>query len=238
MASVAILFAILVAHLLTRSIVGPLALAVDVAERVAEGDLRNAVEVNSRDEVGRLMASLAQMNANLHQLISGIRASIDGVSLASSEIASGNLDLSARTEQQASSVEETAAATEEIVSTIQRNADNAAEATKTVARASEVASKSGLAVSRVVETMKAINVSSKRIRPQEKMALLANAHTRGHLVAAAPARSGEDRQQRCPTAGRPKPAKASDRPPLGDSRHGAQRGSASPLWPYNPYHHR
>ncbi|WCM91956.1 methyl-accepting chemotaxis protein [Acidovorax sp. NCPPB 2350] len=161
--SAAILFATLVAHRLTRSIVGPLALAVSVAERVAEGDLTHSIGAQSKDEVGRLMASLGRMNANLLRLISGIRASVNGISLASSEIASGNLDLSARTEQQASSVEETAAATEEIVSTIQRNADSAEKATKTAALASDVASRSGRAVARVVETMDAINASSKRI---------------------------------------------------------------------------
>ena len=161
--AVAVLLAISVAHRLSRSIVHPLTLAVSVAERVAGGDLTNAIESKSRDEVGRLMGSLRVMNANLHELISGMRVSIDGISLASSEMVSGNLDLSARTEQQASSVEETAAATEEIASTVQRNADSAGKATQTAALARDVASRSGQAVFRVVETMDAISESSKRI---------------------------------------------------------------------------
>ena len=163
LAVLAVLLAILVAHLLTRSIVRPLTLAVSVAERVAQGDLTTKIEVHSRDEVGKLMASLKLMNSNLNQLISGIGLSINRISLASEEIASGNMDLSSRTEQQASSVEETAATTEEIAATIQRNAGSAERANNKVSIATDVASKSGRVVSRVIETMGAIKESSQKI---------------------------------------------------------------------------
>ncbi|WP_231502179.1 methyl-accepting chemotaxis protein [Paracidovorax avenae] len=159
----AIVFAALVAGLLTRSIVRPLTQAVGVAERVARGDLTGTIEPTSRDEVGRLVSSLGQMNANLRRLIAGIQSSARGISQASSEIASGNSDLSVRTERQAASVEETAAAAEQISATIQRNADSAREATRAAASASGIAARSGQAVARVIETMEAIHGASQRI---------------------------------------------------------------------------
>jgi len=160
---VAILVALLIAHFLTRSIVKPLSVAVAVAERVARGDLTGSIEVHSRDETGQLMSSLRLMNFNLHQLIGGIRKSINSIATASAEIATGNMDLSLRTEQQASSVEETAAATEEIAGTIRRNAENAGLANRTATVATDVASKGGKVVARVIETMGAINASSQEI---------------------------------------------------------------------------
>ncbi|AVT17712.1 hypothetical protein C8244_16920 [Paracidovorax avenae] len=159
----AMVFAVLVAGLLTRSIVRPLNQALGVAERVARGDLTGAIEPTSRDEVGRLVSSLGQMNANLRRLIAGIQSSARGISQASSEIASGNSDLSVRTERQAASVEETAAAAEQISATIQRNADSAREATRAAASASGIAARSGQAVARVIETMEAIHGASQRI---------------------------------------------------------------------------
>ncbi|MFL9925612.1 methyl-accepting chemotaxis protein [Herbaspirillum lusitanum] len=161
--ALAILLGLLIAHLLARSIIRPLAAAVLVAERVAKGDLTADIQVNSKDEVGQLLAALRSMNLSLNTLVANIRKSINNIALASSEIASGNMDLSIRTEQQASSLEETAAATEEIASTIRLNAESAGRADQNAAAASEVAARGGQVVAKVVATMSAINESSRQI---------------------------------------------------------------------------
>ena len=110
---------------MTRSIVGPLNRAVMIAQTVAAGDLTSMIEVNTRDETGRLLQALKDMNANLVNIVNNVRQGTETIATASSQIASGNFDLSSRTEQQASSLEETAASMEELTSTVKQNADNA-----------------------------------------------------------------------------------------------------------------
>jgi methyl-accepting chemotaxis protein len=103
------------------------------------------------------------MNQNLATLVGDVRNGIDTIYTASSEIASGNMDLSARTESQASSLEETAAAMDQLTMTVQRNADNANKANDLAKSASEVAVKGGTVVSQVVDTMKSIKTSSQKV---------------------------------------------------------------------------
>jgi methyl-accepting chemotaxis protein len=89
--------------------------------------------------------------------------STETITLSSGEIASGNYDLSARTEAQAGALEETASAMEELTSTVKQNADNARQANQLAISASDVALKGGSVVARVVETMGSINASSRKI---------------------------------------------------------------------------
>ncbi|MBP0599361.1 MCP four helix bundle domain-containing protein [Herbaspirillum sp. LeCh32-8] len=163
LAVVALLLAAGVALLVTRSITRPLVKAVAVARRVAEGDLSARVEVGSKDETGELMAALKMMNENLCNIVERVRSGTDTIHHASQEIASGNLDLSSRTEQQAGSLEETASAMEELTSTVRQNADNARQANQLAGSASDVAVEGGAVVGQVVETMASINESSRKI---------------------------------------------------------------------------
>jgi methyl-accepting chemotaxis protein len=101
--------------------------------------------------------------ATLHATILSVRQGTDTIATASSQIAAGNMDLSSRTEQQASSLEETAASMEELTSTVKQNADNARQANQLAVSASGVAVKGGAVVAQVVDTMSAINTSSKKI---------------------------------------------------------------------------
>ncbi|MBK4735296.1 methyl-accepting chemotaxis protein [Noviherbaspirillum pedocola] len=149
--------------LLSRSVTVPLAAAVDVAQKVASGDLTTQIEVKSSDEVGALLSALHTMNSSLLKTVSEVRMSTDTIATASSEIASGNMDLSSRTEQQASSLEETASSMEELTSTVKQNAENARQANQLAQTASDVARNSGDAVARVVETMADIDTASKKI---------------------------------------------------------------------------
>ncbi|MGV8869096.1 MAG: methyl-accepting chemotaxis protein [Janthinobacterium svalbardensis] len=159
----ALILAALIAWWLARNISGPLRAAIDVARQVAHGDLTVQVDVRSKDETGELMQALKDMTASLLRIVTEVRGGTQAIATASRQIASGNIDLSARTEQQASSLEETASSMEELTSTVQRNAQNASEANGLAASASTVAGKGGAVVAQVVETMGSINDSSRKI---------------------------------------------------------------------------
>jgi methyl-accepting chemotaxis protein len=159
----AVVLALALAVWLARNITRPLAYAVRIARRVAQGDLTGRVEVRSKDETGELMAALKDMNGALLDIVTRVRAGTDTIATASGEINAGNQDLSARTEQQASSLEETASSMEELTSTVKQNADNARQASQLAASASETAERGGDVVAQVVSTMGAINDSSHKI---------------------------------------------------------------------------
>ncbi|MBS0307950.1 MAG: Tar ligand binding domain-containing protein, partial [Proteobacteria bacterium] len=148
---------------LVRGISRPLDYAVGIARGIAGGDLTSKIAVDSTNETGQLLQALKEMNDSLVGIVSEVRVSTDTISTASGEIAAGNLDLSSRTEQQAASLEETASSMEELTSTVKQNADNARQANQLAMSASEVAVKGGGVVGQVVQTMGAINDSSKKI---------------------------------------------------------------------------
>jgi len=163
MATIAGILAVLAGWLATRSITTPMNQAVQLARRVADGDLMARIDVRSNDETGQLMQALKDMNSSLTNIVSQVRSSTETIVTASTEIATGNLDLSARTEEQASSLEETASSMEELTSTVKQNSDNANQANQLAISASDVAVKGGSVVSEVVTTMTAINESSRKI---------------------------------------------------------------------------
>jgi methyl-accepting chemotaxis protein len=153
----------IIAWACTRSITVPMAEAVTIARTVAAGDLTGQIEVRSTDETGQLIQALKDMNDSLVGIVSRVRSGTDMIATASGQIASGNLDLSSRTEQQASSLEETASSMEELTSTVKQNADNARQANQLAISASCTAVQGGTVVAEVVQTMGAINASSKKI---------------------------------------------------------------------------
>ncbi|MBV8625848.1 MAG: MCP four helix bundle domain-containing protein [Herbaspirillum sp.] len=161
--AIEMLLGAMLAWLLTRSITLPLNRALNIAENVAAGDLTSHIDSDTRDETGKLLHALKAMNGNLLDIVGRVRQGSDAIHTSSREIASGNLDLSARTEQQAGSLEETASAMEQLTSTVRQNADNARQANALAASASEVASQGGEVVGQVVETMSAIHASSQKI---------------------------------------------------------------------------
>ncbi|MDL2357529.1 MAG: methyl-accepting chemotaxis protein [Pseudomonadota bacterium] len=152
-----------VALFATRSITGPLSEAVDIAKRVADGDLTSVIEVNSNDETGQMMEALKHMNSSLTRIVAEVRSGTESIASASGQIASGNLDLSNRTEQQAASLGQTSGSMRELTDTVQQNADNARQANQLAAKASEVAIRGGSVVSHVIDTMGSITASSKKI---------------------------------------------------------------------------
>ncbi|MDO8652286.1 MAG: methyl-accepting chemotaxis protein [Undibacterium sp.] len=151
------------AWVITRTISVPIKNAGIVADYIASGDLTHEIIVKSQDEVGALLQSLKQMQENLLNTVTKIKQGTEIITVASREIASGNADLSSRTESQASSLEETASSMEELTSTVKQNADNARQANQLVVSATGVAIKGGAVVGQVVVTMGSIKESSRKI---------------------------------------------------------------------------
>ncbi|WP_426115132.1 methyl-accepting chemotaxis protein [Massilia sp. PWRC2] len=159
----ALLLGAIFAWALTHSITVPLRQAVAVAKTVASGDLSGRIDVQGLDETGQLLQALQEMNDSLVNIVGEVRQGTDTIGTASSEIAAGNVDLSSRTEEQASALEQTAASMEELTSTVKHNAENARQANQMAAAAATVARKGGDAVRQVVDTMGAINASSRKV---------------------------------------------------------------------------
>ena len=157
--------ALLIIYVISRAIAAPVARAADMLGDIASGngDLSRRMTVESDDEVAALASAFNRFIASLNVTIREVRDSTEAIASASSQIASGNLDLSARTEAQASSLEETAAAMEELTSTVKQNADNARQANQLVVSASSHAVKGGDVVGQVVRTMSEITESSRKI---------------------------------------------------------------------------
>ena len=151
------------AWFISSGIVRPLRHAVKVARKVAGGDLSGNIRVESADEVGQLLQALKEMNASLITIVGEVRGGTQDIAGASQDIAAGNLDLSQRTQAQASSLEQTAASMVALTGTVKQNADNARQANQLAQSAAAVAGKGGTVVAQVVDTMSSINASSKKI---------------------------------------------------------------------------
>ena len=140
----------LLAWLLSRSITGPLSRAETMARTIAQMDLTDRAAASyASDETGRLLRSIDTMRGALTHTLLQVRAAVDGISTASAQIATGNHDLSARTEQAASNLEETAASMEELTSTVRQSADPALQANQLAASAGAVARRGGAVVAPV-----------------------------------------------------------------------------------------
>ncbi|WP_425261389.1 methyl-accepting chemotaxis protein [Rubrivivax sp. RP6-9] len=149
--------------LLVRSIRTPLLDAVDLAGRIAEGDLGSKRMTTRGDEFGALQRALLAMNDSLARTVGRVRLAADSIQTASTEIATGNIDLSQRTEQTASNLQRTASAMGQLTDTVAQSAASARTANQLASSAADVANRGGAVVSQVVSTMDEINAASKRI---------------------------------------------------------------------------
>ncbi len=153
----------LLAWAITRSVVQPLRTAMSATESVAAGDLRLQLDTSRRDETGQLLAALQRMATELGSVVTAARENAQSVAIASSQIAQGNADLSRRTEEQASNLEQTSAATEELGATVRHNADTARQAVQISDGAARAAESGGQVMERMVATMGQITGSARRI---------------------------------------------------------------------------
>jgi methyl-accepting chemotaxis protein-1 (serine sensor receptor) len=149
--------------LIARGVTRPLRRAVEIAERVAAGDLTQPVDARGRDETSQLLASLAAMQQALARVVAQVRNGAESIATASAQIAQGTGDLSGRTESQAAAVEQTSASLRELDGAMRANAEHATQASRLASVASDSANRGGSVVDEVVSTMRAIDESSKRI---------------------------------------------------------------------------
>ncbi|WP_291774302.1 methyl-accepting chemotaxis protein [Castellaniella sp.] len=159
----ALLLGPLFAWRVTRSVTRPLRHAVDLASAVARRDLTVDIDAGGKDEVAQLLGALGAMTRNLRGALGEVRSGSDAIASAAAEITAGNLDLSSRTEQQASSLAQTAATMEELTATVRQNADNTQQANSLAASAARTATDGGAIVSQLVSTMSEINQRSQQV---------------------------------------------------------------------------
>ncbi|MFB9868953.1 methyl-accepting chemotaxis protein [Vreelandella sulfidaeris] len=145
------------------SIVKPLNEAVAHFERIAQNDLSGKVKERGSNEIGKLFSAMQNMQGNLAKTVSEVRDSSGSIHIGAREIASGNADLSSRTEQQAASLQETAASMEQLTATVKQNADNARQASQLANDASSTAVQGGDVVEQVITTMHSISDSSQKV---------------------------------------------------------------------------
>jgi aerotaxis receptor len=143
--------------------VAPLTAMLTYANRMAAGDLTVDLDVTRNDIYGQFGRALNQLNVNLRSIVRDARNEVDQMLVATQEIASGNQDLSGRTEAQASSLEETAASMEQITGTVKTSSDTAQQAAVLAQQTTAITQRSSSAVHDVTATMKEIQNSSKRI---------------------------------------------------------------------------
>lgn len=156
LATAAIVLAMLIAFFVTRGITRPLAQAVQVADRLAHGDLTGHIQVRSRDEAGMLLAAMQNMVGKLNHTISEVRAAADNLSSASEEVSATAQSMSEAASEQAASVEETSATLEQSTASINQNTENARVTNGMASKAAEEATEGGRVVAETVAAMKSI----------------------------------------------------------------------------------
>ncbi len=146
-----------------RSICQPLDQARLVALAIAEGKLHNRIDTQGADEAAELLLALAKMQDGLKSLVNDVRASAEAISVASGQIATGNMDLSTRTESTASSLQETASSMDQLTQTVQQSSEAATMANGMARQAADAAQRGNGIVTGVVANMGAISQTSHRI---------------------------------------------------------------------------
>ncbi|HEX2545913.1 MAG TPA: methyl-accepting chemotaxis protein [Ramlibacter sp.] len=144
-------------------IIKPMYAAAHIARKVADGDLSVKVRTGGTDELASVMLALDDMTENLRRVVGQVNRSAGAVAATTARVRESQVDLSQRTEQQASTLEETASSMEELTATVAQNADNARQASELARGAAQVATRGGEVVGQVVGSMAGINEASRRI---------------------------------------------------------------------------
>ena len=148
---------------LMRSVSGAIGRALDVADRVAGGDLSHAIEVKGADETARLMQALQSMNKGLARMVGEVRNSSEAIGSDVRLLAEGNRNLSERTESQATAIEQAASSMEELTASVRQNTDSARETQRIAGLAGDATSRGMEAASRVVDHMESIRDGTRRV---------------------------------------------------------------------------
>jgi methyl-accepting chemotaxis protein len=148
--------ALALAAILSGKITKPLKAAVEIADKMGEGDFTNQLEIVAKDEIGQLAGSLNIMTTSTSTAIAGIKQAADQVADASKELSASSETLSSGATQQAANLEETSASIEELIASIQKNAENSQEASRITNEAGALMQNGAESVSQTVEAMKKI----------------------------------------------------------------------------------
>ncbi|WP_226067941.1 methyl-accepting chemotaxis protein [Dickeya zeae] len=148
---------------LTRYLVNPVTAIQAHLGKLIAGRLDQHLDEFGRNCAGRMIPDIKKLQLSLKDTVSLIRDTAEAIYQGATEIRQGNNDLSGRTEQQASALQETAASMEQLSSTVQHNAENVHQATKLAQEASDAATQGGKITNTVVETMDSITASSRKI---------------------------------------------------------------------------
>lgn len=162
-AAVAVVFGVILAWSITRSLVSRTRHMVSVANDVAQGDLTSTLPVTAEDELGELARALNGTIANLRRTVTSVLEAANGVAQASGQIRQGNADLATRTQEQGASLQECAATVEQMTGTVTQNAESSRKASDLSRNARDLAEKGGEVVGAAVGAMSAINASSRKI---------------------------------------------------------------------------
>ncbi len=172
--------------LITRSITIPLDQAVDINNRLADGDLNVDITIDSKDEIGAMLTAMKTMVARLRSVLQDVRLAADQVAAGSHQLSSTSQDVSQGASEQAASVEEISSSMEELASTVAQSADNARQTTAISTKAASEAVEGGKAVA---ETVKAMQHIAEKIEVIEEIARQTNLLALNAAIEAA--RAGE-----------------------------------------------
>jgi methyl-accepting chemotaxis protein len=177
---------VVVGGVLTTRITRPIEQAVEVAERLAQGELTATLQVTSRDEVGRLQAAMRDLGMKLAETMTEVRSGAAALSAAAQQVAGTSQSLAQGNSEQAASVEETSSSLEQMASSIGQNAENSRQMEQMAMKGAREAEESGRAVLATVDAMKSI---AERISIIEEIAYQTNLLALNAAIEAA--RAGE-----------------------------------------------
>lgn len=161
--SISIIMGIIITFILARAVSGPVGKGLEFAKRLAEGDFTERIDLDQEDELGQLGKALNKSADNIEGLVSNVLLASENLAEAVGQIASGNENLSQRTSEQASSLEEIASTLEETTATINQNSDNSQKANIEAGKSTEMANEGGTLIRDAVLSINEINETSKKI---------------------------------------------------------------------------
>lgn len=201
-----IIFGLVMGIVISRAITRPLHAAVEVLNRLADGDLTVEIEVNSRDETGQLLRAMKNMAAKVKEIVAEVRSSSDNVASGSRQLSATAEEMSQGATEQASSAEEVSSSMEQMAASIKQNAENAMQTEKIALKSAENAREGGKAVVETVSAMKQIaekiSIIEEIARQTDLLALnaaieaaRAGDHGKGFAVVASEVRKLAERSQ-------------------------------------------
>ncbi|KAF0215070.1 MAG: methyl-accepting chemotaxis [Geobacteraceae bacterium] len=192
---------------ISRIISRPVREGVDVANKLAGGDLTVSIEVNSTDETGKLLTAMKNMVEKLREVVADVTTAADNVAAGSQQMSSGSEEMSQGASEQAAAAEEASSSMEEMSSNIKQNADNALQTEKIAVKSAQDAQQGGKAVTETVVAMKEIagkiSIIEEIARQTNLLALnaaieaaRAGEHGKGFAVVASEVRKLAERSQK------------------------------------------